>query len=356
MTLQNDISAMRTEGKDLRDRWQGLIKDITRKTGFVPDDGQAIRASTWWRTAKVGAVTLVGQIEHEDKLKPAVLKIQGTKPNISESQQIQKFQAQNNSKIIRPPQIYAHMPWDEAKEFEAIVFERINGRKVLDSPPAKDNQLSRFFEIYYEYRINCVNQPWLEKPKAYSYKKQLTNWQEAVAQQAKDNKLNLSIDQKLVDQATNILGKNLTIKDFTFQHGHLSAKDFVEADTGQVIVLSNLFWGWRTPFYDKVFAYHWHMLGMEYVKNLTPAKLVAERDKWMKYIYLTSPQPSSESGEGANTRSQIDLALLERTIAALLVDRHMLAADSSKPHLIKNQTVIVSFLMDELKRLTQQLV
>lgn len=351
---QNDISAMRTQGLDLANRWQELLVEIKNKTGFIVNDQVSYRTSTWWRTGKIGAVIIEGQIRIADETKLAVLKIQGTKPNISEADQIHQFQAQNKSQIIRPPHIYAHLPWDEASQFEAIVFEKINGSKVLDSLPAKTNQLNQFFHYYQEYRQHCLNQAWLEKPKTYSYRQQLAGWREAVAEQAKDRKYKLSVDQQLLDRAISFLDKHLKIENFTFQHGHVSTKDFVTAADGQIILLSNLFWGWRLPGYDAIFAYHWHMLGMEHVENLSPTMLVAERDKWLTHIYNTSPLSSPNNEEEikhGQLRSQIDLALLERTLAALLVDRYMLAADPDNKNLITNEPIIVDFLKSELERL-----
>lgn len=343
MSKQNNLSLMQTEGQDLSDRWRGLLDQINSKTGFISSNDEAYRQSRWWRGEKVGAVILEGQIELDGKSKAAILKIQGTKPNISETEQIQKFQAQNLSQIIRPPHIYAHLPWNEEKQFEALVFEKFTGKKVLDSKPVKVDELNRFFEIYSEYRENCIQQPWLDKPNHYSFREQLEGWQEAVIDQAKQDPFDLSQDQKLIDQAIEILDEKLTLDQMTFQHGHLSTKDFVESEDGQVIILSNLFWGWRLPYYDAVFAYHWHMLSMEHVEGLNPGMLVTERDKWLKAIY--------SRGKGEQTRAQIDFALLERTVVAILIDRYMLSADPSKPYLIKNQPFIVEFLRGELERL-----
>lgn len=346
MPVANNISAMRTQGQDLAPRWRRLLGEIIKQTGFEPKTDEVYRTSTWWRSGKIGAVTVQGQIKFKGHTKPAVLKIQGTKPNISEVEQITKFQAQNNSQIIRPPLIYSHLSWDESRQFEAIVFERVEGRKIIASKPTTQSDLSRFFQLYQEYRQNCLSQPWLEKPNHYSYHKQLTQWQEAVKPQADKNEINLSEDQNLVDQAIAVLDKRLTLEQMTFQHGHISTKDLVETEKGQVIILSNLFWGWRHPGYDAVFAYHWHMLGMEYVKDLNLEMLETERDRWLKRIYSLGKEVESDI-----YRSQINLALLERTLAALLVDRYMLAADPSKPFLAKNEPIIVEFLRGELRRL-----
>ncbi|MBI4058935.1 hypothetical protein HY404_01705 [Candidatus Microgenomates bacterium] len=327
----NDVTTMRTEGVDLAPRIWQLVDDIAAKTSFLPER-EFLRQSAWWKTGKVGAVHLPGILLQDGKETRAILKIQGTKPPTSEATMITEFSRQNKSKIIRPPHIYAHLPWNEIRQYEAIIMEEVKGQ------PAKD--LDQFFNLYEEYRANCRNFPWVAKPQEYNYRERVSNWQAAVAEEVKRDHLGLSTDKELTEKAIKIIEDNTTVDDLEFVHGHFQPGDLIVTASGEAVLFSNLFWGWKNPFYDAVFGYHWRMLGMGGVENLTSEMLEAERQKWLSKIYNLAEVKKHHGG-----KHLIDLALLERAVPALMVDRYMLDAD-------KLQTpLIVEAARKELKRL-----
>lgn len=341
---QNDVSAMREQGIDLSERWEYIFNEIITDTHFSPNI-DSLRKIQWWKTDKIGSVSCHGFIEEKSEKLPVLLKIQGTKPAMSEAHNIAFFQKQNKSKIIRSPKVYVHFPWNEQKQFEAFIVEEANGTCVIQSHPSKDKELDLFFELYEEYRLNSLNEPWLKKPEKVSYKDKLAMWMEAVKQQIKTDRLKDSGDNKLARSATRILNDSLTASSLEFMHGHFQPGDLiVNSNNSETVITSNLFWGWRNPFYDAVFGYHWWMLGMEHAENLTSKLLEKERDRWLQKIYSLS-----EVKENIENERLVTLALLERALPALMVDRFMI--DETKP----SAEIITKSAREELRRLIAEL-
>lgn len=155
---QNEISHAFLEGSDLLERERGLLEVASRRLGFEPTD--LMGRSAWWGSSQVGAVFYSGIYDAHK----AVLKIQGVKPATSEILMIREFAKNNKSNLVRPPVLYAYSEWDEDKRYEALVTEFIEGEKIINQLPAGPSQIQRFFEIYRDYRENCLTNPWLEKP------------------------------------------------------------------------------------------------------------------------------------------------------------------------------------------------
>jgi hypothetical protein len=255
MPQQNDVSRMRTLGLDLKNRKEEVLQEIIRLTSFIPDKNQ-LRQSEWSTTGKVGAIHLPGTLAG----KRTVLKIQGTKPRVSESFMIDSFAKQNKSEIIRPPKIYKHLDWDEKKQYEALFLEEVEGPYVIDGHPAKEEELNEFFSLYEEYRKNCFTTPWVERPQPFSYKDVLSHWREAVKHNFEVDKLKEQDDEELFEKGASIIEENLSVENSEFMHGHFQPGDLIKTQSGEIVLFSNLFWSWRNPFYDAIFAYHWWLL------------------------------------------------------------------------------------------------
>lgn len=311
---QNDVSAMRSRGQDLSERWQEILKIISKKTGFTPDRN-ILRHSEWWKTGKIGAVHVSGVLE-EQNLR-AVLKIQGTRPKTSESLMIQNFSSQNKSKIVRPPKVYKVLEWDDFNSFEAIILEEVVGPSIIGKRPATKTELNHFFDVYKEYKNKCVNKPWIARPSNFSYRKQLSVWKDSVKKQSLNDEFKSDEDHVLVENAISLIENSVTPNQLEFMHGHFQPGDLILTKDQEVVLFSNLFWSWRIPFYDAVFAYHWWMLGMEHIPNLTNEVLEVERDKWKQKIYSLSNISTF------NFKRLLDIAFLERSVAAMDIDRFM---------------------------------
>lgn len=340
---QNDISDLRNFGVNLGPRWESILKKIIGESSFSPNL-ESVKFVTWWNTEKVGSVSCLGEISVDGDLKPAVLKIQGSRPRTSEARNIEEFALQNTSKILRPPIVYKWFPWSEDMQFEAFIVEKLTSQYAIVNHPASDRELYRFFDLYEEYRARCRSKPWLKKPKGkFYYSKKVEGWMNSVKKDRKDDKYGEESDIDLAEKGISIIEKNLLLKDFEFAHGHISAGDFRIFSKTEVVLKSNLFWGWRNPFYDAVFGYQWWMLGMEHAKDLKDSIWQKEKERWLEKIYSLSEVSDHPNGE-----KLAGLALLERAIPALLIDRFMM--DQAK----YSASVITAAIRGELYRLVKE--
>ena len=340
---QNDIAGMRTQGIDLGFRWKEILGEIEKETGFQPDWTVVSRGS-WWKTGKVGAVNVLGQMEVNHKKERVVLKIQGTKPATSEIEMIKAFEGQNKSRLIRPPKIYDFMPWDEERQFEAFFMEYIEGKPVINHYPALELELTNFFDLLLEYRKHCINKPWIKKPETWDYSSSYHSWTSAVKRWLKKDKFTEKEDYDLVEKGVQILERELGVEQLEFVHGHFQPGDLLLDGQGKYVLFSNLFWSYRIPLYDLVFSYHWRMLEMEHADDLTREKLEGERGRWLDRLFQLEIVKARKNGERF-----LKLALFERAIPCLMVDRLMM--DSAKP----SYKIITEGARDQLKKLISEL-
>lgn len=333
MKYQNKISHLFLAGSDLADREQEVLKDASKKLGFIPE--KLLDRSTWWSSKEIGAFRYVGEFGG----KRAVLKIQGVKPETSEIYMIQAFEKANRSKIVRPPLLYASLPWDDEKRYEALVLEFIDGKSIVNSP-TNEGELKEFFDLREEYKRNCVVNSWIEKPEeslSEEIKINFAKWREASFQLYPAHPFRDEDDARLIDEAVQILTKNYRDTEREFQHGHFGASDLLKNREGQVVILSNLYWSWKPPFYDAVFGYHWFMYHLSKLKNVTPELIEEQRNLWLGQI-------SGLHLEGVKLKL-LSLAFLERAAAGLNLDA--LSVDPKSPV----AEYLVQTTRNEVKRL-----
>jgi hypothetical protein len=139
--------------------------------------------------------------------RPVVLKIQGVKPDVSEIFMIEQFAGQNRSKIIRPPEIFATLPWNERRQYEALIMEHVTGKKVLQSGKRQTRKnVRKFFDFYQEYRKNCLpRKPWLSKPMKIDWDKDLQNFISASQKAYPKHPFRESTDEKIAQEAVGLL-------------------------------------------------------------------------------------------------------------------------------------------------------
>ena len=308
---QNFISSLYHQATDLSSRWKSILDSLT-DVPFKPDD-QPTSFVKWFNTEKVGSVQIHGTYQHQ----PAILKIQGVKPDISEIEHTQQFSKQTRSTQIRAPQILYNQPWDETQQAEIIIWEKTTAPSLHLSKPIKPNELSNYLQVYQDFQTNAITNPWIPKPDSISFQKKF-NQITSVTKSTKD------LDQNLIQTALDILKSNITPEDLVFQHGHFEPSRIRQISENQYIIISHLFWGWKNPFYDLVFGYHWHMLGMESIPNLTQQILDTERTHWLDSFYNLNQVSTTPQAE-----KWLTLARLERALFAYAADSTML--DKSKP-------------------------
>lgn len=341
---QNSIVDMMNQGKDLASRYKKILGRISHEHNFIPDETMLSKSQLWERPGKVGAIHFAGIITTESEKRRAVLKIQGVKPSISEADNIEEFQKQNKSNIIRPPLIYVHIPWVDEEQFEAFIMEEVDGKPVIVNHPASDEELNSFFKLYEEYRAKCFSKSWLKKPESYRYKENFDKWIAATDFAREKDRFKGRQDMKLAAEGVEILESQIKLADLEFMHGHFQPGDLIVIQSDQVVLFSNLLWGWRIPLYDAVFAYHWWMLGMEHAEDFSESLLEKERRRWLDKIYSLSTVKSRPDGE-----RYLKLALLERAIPALMVDRYLM--DQIKP----SAEIVAKAARRELRNLVAEL-
>lgn len=335
---QNEISHHFLRGSDLRERERVVLEDAAQRTGFLPE--KLLSRSSWWTSTEIGAFHYKGEYEE----KKAVLKVQGVKPAISEVRMITSFAKINRSSIIRPPHLYASLLWDDEKRYEALVLEYLEDSKAVQSP-TNEEQCKRFFALYKDYRANCLQSPWLEKPDTTIPERITENfakWRQASFKLFPEHPFRQEGDKQLIDEAVALLKEGYQAVEPEFQHGHFSANDLYQV-SDQVILLSNLYWSWRPPLYDAVFGYHWYMYSLAQVEGITPEAVEAQRTSWLKHITALA------QAQGDNN-TVLRLALLERAAAGLHLDA--LSIDPQKPiteYLVQATREQVRKLIDVLK-------
>lgn len=330
-------------GQDMSQKEHEVLTEIVEATAFIPQE--AIWRSSYWGTNQIGAVHYKGKYNGQT----SVLKIQGVKPEISEIFMIEEFTKQNRSKIIKPPLMLTSIPWNDEKGYEAFIAEFAEGEKVLKDGQLVDLvQIQRFFELYREYRDNCLPRiPWLPVPTSVDFEEGMKRLVQLALKAYPDHPFREKSDFELVQSAAELLDQLYERVPLEFIHGHLSANDLVYKSKGnrEVILFSNLFWKWKHPFYDAIFAYHWFMFSLAKVDGITPEQVEEQRQLWftqMDNLLITSSSIAQE-------KRLLKAALLERAAAGLLIDSFLV--DKEKP--------IARYLTEstrqEVIRLTQEI-
>jgi len=296
-------------GVDLSQRLPTIVETITKQTGFVVDS--EIWRSRYYGSEQIGAIHYAGSWRDQ----PAVLKIQGAKPQISEQHMIAQFAQQNRSRIVRPPKIFWWQAWQESDQYEAFIMEQVDGAKVLQSGQLQTREsIKAFLSCYVEYRVNCLpQQPWTPAPEPTDFQETLEQaWQLADQRYPNDSRREVG-DWELAQSATAILAKVYDQSSLEFMHGHFSVEDLIRQNE-QVVLFSNLYWKWKYPYYDAVFGYHWYMFTLQHVPGITLEQIEQQRQVWMQEL-LVLPSMSDDT-----QHKLLNAALLERAIAGLVLD------------------------------------
>jgi len=325
---QNFVSQWIFQGKSINKDYVSLVKKIEKLTGFKSKE--TVNKSAWWSSKKIGAIHLKGSFQNKN----AVLKIELIKPTISEFENIKNFEKQNKSKIIRLPKIYYFLPWNDDNQFEVLIMEDV-GKNKLVKIPTNEKNIDDFFKVIKEYKKNCLRKPWLEKPTSTSMliKTHFNKWLKIRKMLYSNHPYIKKEDLDLINQAIKILVKNYQNIPLEFVHGHLGDSDFYKVGN-EVVILSNLYWSWRPPFYDVVFCYHWfiyHLANLKITKN----KVLEQKNLWLKAIYNFDK----------DNKKLINLALLERAAAGLNLDA--LSIDPKNPL----SEFMLEITREEVKRL-----
>jgi hypothetical protein len=335
-----DTASSFLNGVDLKTREKSVLEDVTKKTGFVVL--KTIWESTYYGSNQIGAILYKGQWQNQS----AILKIQGVKPELSEIVMVDGFALQNKSLLVRPPKFYATLPWDDGLEYEAIVMEEVLGKKVIDSKQLQTEEtLNTFFKIYEEYRLNCINTPWIGTPgDLISGGEEVEKLKKMLLKLKPESPLRKNDDWALAERARAVINKVWLGKKSQFMHGHFSAEDLIYQGN-EVVLFSNLFWKWKHKFYDAVFAYHYCMINLSHIKEVDPMVFDSQRKLWLQKI------EGLRLVENDDDQKMLKAALLERMVACLLIDGIVFVNESSPVanHLLESTRVEIERLVKELE-------
>lgn len=324
--LQNKISHLFLQGSDLQKRENEVLKDASKRLNFIPE--KLLDRSSWWGSKEIGAFRYIGQFQG----KRVILKIQGVKPLTSEIYMIKAFSDANQSKILRPPLLYSYLCWDDEKRYEALVLELVDGKPIVNYP-ANKSELEQFFNLREEYRKKCVINPWIEKPRESISTEIETNfrkWRESAFKLYPIHPLRKEEDLRLIDNAVEILANNYQKVERDFQHGHFGVSDLVKAKDGHIVILSNLYWSWKPPFYDAVFGFHWFILNLAKLVKVTPEIIDKQNNIWLSKI--------KSLAKTEYDKKLLSLAFLERAAAGLNFDALSINLDKSMSKYLVERT------------------
>lgn len=104
------------------------------------------------------------------------------------------------------------------------------------------------------------------------------------------------------------------------------------------MILSNLYWSWKPPFYDAIFGYHWFIYNLSSLEDITSEIVEQQKELWLSKILGTHLK-------GVKLKL-INLAFLERAAAGLNLDA--LSIDQESP--------IAKYLIEETRRNLKKLI
>jgi hypothetical protein len=288
----------------LEDREKEILQLIHQKLDFKLSKN--IWKSSYWGSKQIGAANYLGEYQG----KKAVLKIQGAKPLMSEIDVLQKFKSQNQSHLVRTAKVYNFLRWSDDLNFEAIIMEYVDGQKIIQShQPTTEAEIDDFLFFYQDYRQNCRQKPWLAKPTQLPdidavYQKLLAHRESIYPH----HPLVKASDIDLINQGIIKLKQLIKLENLEFVHGHLSAEDIFKFND-QYVIFSNLFWSWKHPYSDLVFAYHWLIYNLAESPATDRQLIEDQRQLWISKMFQI-----------VSDERQFKIALLERALAGLVID------------------------------------
>ncbi len=140
---------------DIKDKIKIIIKYLQEQGVFLSKN-KSVWQSRYWDKG-IGAALIDGEFIKDSKKIPAVLKIQGAKPNYREPDLIAKFSQQNKSKILKVPQTFYQSDWDNHLKLEYYIFEKIEADPIIE--PYKltsEKKILEFFSIWQELKKSFV--------------------------------------------------------------------------------------------------------------------------------------------------------------------------------------------------------
>jgi hypothetical protein len=307
--MSNKITENYFDQPNFAEREKEVLGQIVKETGFVPE--KEIFRGKIYDSKKVGSLIYAGSYENN----PAVLKIQGLRPEVDEIDIMAKFNAQNRSKMVRLPRLYKGKKWNEDDEYGYLLQEEISGKKIYEPPFASPEEIQKFIDFYQEYKTNCVREPFFEKTadeqSSLSFMtRRVAKWRDIAESRGHlTDKL-----REMVEKFLQIAQDNLPAIPMEFMHGHLTFNDITTTKEGDYVLMSNLFWSYRPKHYDKTF-HLW--AGINRVQDIS-----VDDEKIDSYIksWVDAYKRDSDAKHDPDFERTFIMNMLERCAGSLLVD------------------------------------
>ena len=350
----NHISQLGISTSDLEPRLPIILTDVFARleNEFHPNidaDGQPIADYSRWWGKKAGAAHIQGIYRDHGIPKPAILRIEGA--HIPAPDEWMLPHVRNaftvDGDFVVPELLWAQ-PWtDDHDGYSVSVIEAIDDTHPLFTIPPQPLELDHFFTVWRKYRAVIDQedfQPWIQKPTqslTTSIQQAFTKWRqrsEVIADFA-----HRSEDAKLIDYALHVLQEGYKDIAPVFMHTHFGKDDIVQKNE-KYVFRANLYWDFKAPFYDAVFAYHWAMLELANDVRIPEDELFQKmeevRQLWRGKMDTLATSPEDQK--------LLKLALLERAAAGLLQDVSLVYKG-------ERREVATQFERDQIQELVTQM-
>ncbi|OGC78179.1 hypothetical protein A2619_01825 [candidate division WWE3 bacterium RIFOXYD1_FULL_39_9] len=329
MSTHNDVS----DGlnRSITTNIDEIIQEIQSESGFFSED--LIGESKWWNSEVAGAKHFSGIIDG----KPAVLKLQLVKIDAPEVTLIENYHKFNKSSHIRAPYIYYHKPWDDNKNYEAIIMEKVEKVPVINYP-SNIHEIEEFHFYFKEYKLNTdVSDPWLDLPEERSsvefIEKKFAKWKDMRSKVTKNTDVLTETDEALIADGIKKLVSFYTDEvELEFVHGHFGPQDLSKVDKDKAVVFSNLYWSWRYPYYDLVFGFHYFKYFLANTSSVTREIYMTNSQLWQECMVKTAKSLSNFDEKTLNA------AILERLLAGLNLDYLTVGRDKPMFNILLDET------------------
>jgi hypothetical protein len=195
-----------------------------------------------------------------------------------------------------------------------LISEYVDAPRIFEPPTATAEQAADFCRFYQEYRTNCVREPWIDAPEASALEVTMAKMLHWLRVCSDKNRIASSIVAPRFSRFAAIAENNLRGEALVFGHGHLTADDIFKPQGGGYVLMSNLFWGWRLPWYDLAFN-PWSCNLRLRDTGVDFAHFLKMQDAW-RDAYRSIPVVQADPGFD----HRFDLVMLERTLGAILAD------------------------------------
>ena len=306
--MENIITGKYFSQGNFSQREKEVLAQMLKETGFRPE--KEIFRGVIYEKNKVGSLIYRG----EYKKKPAVLKLQGLKPEIDEVEMINGFIKQNKSLSIRVPKLYFYKKWNKDKGYGFLISEYIEAPKIFEMPFAAEEEMKEFGRFYQEYRTLALTNPWLEPTAKNSLEftlKRVENWRKISEHKKKLKKEDYI---PFLEKFDYLAKEHFPSIPLIFCHRHITANDIYKMPDGSFVLFSNLFWGYCPQWYELTFNV-WACMQHIRDTNYSFRKWINYVEKWRQFYHQIPIVKKDKDFD-----RKLNINLLERTMGAILVD------------------------------------